>query len=66
MSKRKTLNKKPLKFATASTVAPAVIVKGRDREVLNPGLSDKAIGKIERYEASSQRAEQRLGTVRFG
>ncbi|WP_176500175.1 hypothetical protein [Sphingomonas sp. HMP9] len=65
MAKRNTLNKKLIKFIAAGTTVPVVILRGKDRDSVNPGLSEKAVSKIERYEMSSQRAEQRLGTIRL-
>lgn len=65
MAKRNALNKKQLTFAAAEPTAPVVVLKGKRRDSVNPGLSDKAVNKIERYEAASQRAEQRLGMIRL-
>lgn len=42
-----------------------VIVCGKDRQAIKPGLSREAETKIERFEAASQRAELRLGTFRL-
>lgn len=66
MAKRNALIKKKLMFAGAEPAAPALVVSGRQRESISPGLSRKAVDKIERYEAASQRAEQRLGNIRLG
>jgi hypothetical protein len=65
MSKRHILVKKNLKFATPGAATRVVVLRGKRRDSINPGLSEKAVTKIERYEASSQRAEQRLGTIRL-
>lgn len=50
----------------AEPTAPVVVLKGKRRDSVDPGLSTKAVNKIERYEAASQRAEQRLGMIRLG
>jgi hypothetical protein len=65
MPKRTGLTKKKLAFATAERGPPVVIVTGRERDAINPGLSAETVSKLEQYEAASQRAEQRLGTIRL-
>jgi hypothetical protein len=59
------LVKKKLTFATAKPSAVVVVLKGKKRAAVNPGLSEKASNLIDRYEASGQRAEQRLGMIRL-
>lgn len=65
MPKRIGLTRKKLAFAAADSGPQVVIVTGRKRDSINPGLSPETVSKIERYEAASQRAEQRLGTIRL-
>lgn len=56
--------KKSLAVAGRRSPSP-VIVRGKDRQAIKPGLSREAESKIERFEAASQRAELRLGTFRL-
>ena len=54
-------NKKPLACDVRAKSA-FVIVRGADRNLLKPGLSDKATRQIERYEEAHARAWHRLKT----
>lgn len=63
MPMRKSLSKKSVK--TGANSAPDSFVAGARREAINPGPSKQAIERIERFERSSLRAEQRLGMTRL-
>lgn len=63
MTKRKSLTKTKLK--TGANSSSGSIVSGSQLKVLNPGPSQQAMDRIERYEESSLRAEQRLGLTRL-
>ena len=65
MPKRTGLTKKKLVFATAEHGPPVVIVTGKQRDSIKPGLLPETVSKIEQYEAASQRAEKRLGMIRL-
>ena len=65
MPKRNNLKKKSVRTASENEAVQLIVVRGSRRERLNPGLSATALAQIERYEASSARAEQRLGTIRL-
>jgi len=42
-----------------------VLVEASKRNTINPGPSKEAVTKIERFEASTSRAEQRLGQIKL-
>ncbi|QCB43332.1 hypothetical protein E5673_14770 [Sphingomonas sp. PAMC26645] len=56
--------KKTLKTGSSGS-AGRVLVTSNKRSAINPGPSKEAMTKIERFEASSSRAEQRLGLIRL-
>ena len=63
MNKRTSLAKKSVR--TGADNGSGVFVKESRKDVINPGPSEKALSRIERFEESSQRAEQRLGMTRL-
>lgn len=63
MTTRNSLTKKSVR--TGANTTSGVIISVSRKGVINPGPSKQAQARIECFEESSQRAEQRLGMTRL-